>query len=246
MRKALRGNWRDEHLFALRQALEGWEFYQRQIRDCDAHIEEVLRQLAAQAGTPPDGTAPLGENAPSKRIHHNAPEIKDLHRLLVQIHGGNDLSTLPGLTDYSVLQLAAEIGTDMTPWPTAKHFTAWLALAPRRRDSGKRRRHARRPRTRAGQILCVLARSLARSKYLALGGFYRRLRATRGPQVANIAAARKLAVLIYNTLRFGRSYVERGLQHYEATYRQHLRKRLERQARSLGFSLTPVLTPNHP
>jgi transposase len=93
---------------------------------------------------------------------------------------------------------------------------------------------------RAGRLFCVVACPLARSKYLALGGFYRRVRATRGAQVANIAAARKLAVLFYNTLRFGLTYVEQGLQRYEETYRQHSLQRLQRNAHQFGLTLVPI------
>ena len=125
-----------------------------------------------------------------------------------------------------------------------QHFTAWLGLAPSSRRSGKRRRREKRFRGRAGQLFCVVARALARSKYLALGGFYRRLRATRGPEVANIAAARKIAVLFYNTLRHGLHYVEQGLDQYEAAYRQHCLRRLQRNARDLGFMLVQTIPAN--
>lgn len=240
MLKALRGHWKDEHLFALRQALEGWEFYQRQIAACDHQIATVLQDLAAPSSPPADAPP----SAPHKRLQHNAPQIDDLHQLLVRITGGQDLSQLPALSDYSVLQLLGEVGTDMTRWPTVKHFTAWLGLAPSSRRSGKRRRREKRFRGRAGQLFCVVARALARSKYLALGGFYRRLRATRGPEVANIAAARKIAVLFYNTLRHGLHYVEQGLDQYEAAYRQHCLRRLQRNARDLGFMLVQTIPAN--
>ena len=234
MLKALEGNWQAEHLFALRQAHQGWEFYQQQIAACDREIQAVLEALAAQS---PPSTAPGGGGAPPKRVHHHAPQIDGLHTLLLRLNGGQDLGALPALSDYSVLQLLGEVGTDMSRWPTAKHFTAWLGLAPSSRRSGKRRRREKRFRNPAGQIFCVVARSLARSKYLALGGFYRRLRAMHGGQVANIATARKIAVLFYNTLRFGLAYVEQGLERYETAYRQQRLRNLQRNAREFGLTL---------
>lgn len=241
MLKALRGTWHPEHLFALRQALEGWEFYQRQITACDEQIADVLHAMAADIPPPP----PASPGEPTgKRIHHNAPRVHDLHRLLLRITNGQDAMRLPALTDYTVLQLVAETGTDMSRWPTPKHFTAWLGLAPSTRSSGKRRRREKRFRGRAGRLFCVAARSLARSKYLALGGFYRRLRATRGAQVANIAAARKLAVLFYSTLRYGLRYVEQGLAQYDAAYRHQCLKRLQRNARTMGLTLVPLSAQN--
>lgn len=241
LRRALQGTWHPTQLFALRQALEGWDFYQGQIAACDTHIAAVLTELAAREPVPPPPAA--GAAGPPKPLRHNAVQIAELHELLLRLTGGQDLGALPGLTDYSVLQLLSEVGTDMRRWPTVKHFTAWLGLAGGSRRSGKRRRRERRFRGRAGQLFCVLARTFARSKYLALGGFYRRLRATRGPQVANVAAARKLAVLFYNTLRHGLQYVERGLEHYEAAYRHHCLRRLQRNARQFGLTLVPMTTP---
>jgi len=238
--KAFKGNWQAEHLFALRQAYEGWQFYQQQIAACDREISAVLGELAASA---PPGDTPSG-GAPAKRLQHNAPQIADLHKLLLRITGGQDLGALPALSDYSVLQLLSEVGTDMSRWPTVKYFTAWLGLAPSSRRSGKRRRREKRFRNPAGQIFCVVARSLARSKHLALGGFYRRLRAMHGAQVANIATARKVAVLFYNTLRYGLAYVEQGLERYQDLYRQQSLRRLERQARQFGLTLLPATHAN--
>lgn len=236
LRQALQGHWKPEHLFALRQALQAWEFYQEQIAACDRETAATLQAIAAL--NPPNDPAAPGPTV-AKRIHHNAPQIVDLKQLLVRITGGHDLAALPAFTDYSILQLLAETGTDMNAWPTVKHFTAWLGLAPSSRQSGKRRRRERRFRNRAGRIFSVVARSLARSNKIALGGFYRRLRATRSPAVANIATARKLAVLYYNTLKHGLDFVEEGLQAYEQHYTLHSLRRLQAAARRFGMTLVP-------
>ncbi len=236
MRQALQGHWKPEHLFALRQARQAWEFYQEQIAACDRQIAATLQEIA-ELSPPSDPAAPMP--GVSKRIHHNAPQIADLKHLLVRITGGHDLAALPAFTDYSVLQLLAETGTNMNAWPTVKHFTAWLGLAPSSRQSGKRRRRERRFRNRAGRLFAVVARSLARSNKIALGGFYRRLRATRSPAVANIATARKLAVLYYNTLKHGLAFVEAGLEAYERHYQLHSLRRLQATARRFGMALVP-------
>ena len=233
--EALRGQWQPEHVFALRQALAGWQFYQDQIADCDHQIAQVLAELSAPLPEiPADKLKPLGQRKPGR---HNAPQIDGLYEMLMRLCGGNDATTLPTVTEYMVLQLIAEIGTDMSRWPTAKHFTSWLGLAPGSRQSGKRKRSQRRFRGRAGRIFCVAARSLARSKHLALGGFYRRIRATCGGQIANIAVARKIAQLYYNTLRFGMAYVEQGLKTYEEKYRTQSIRRLHNVARRFGLQL---------
>lgn len=251
MMEALRGFWQPEHLFALAQALQGWEFYQEQIRACDQRIEAALKEIRpAQPQAPPGPPAQTPVNKTQaasaekkKKIHHNAPMLSQLHSLLVNLCGGQNLCVLPTMTDYTIMQILAEIGTDMTRWSSAKHFTSWLGLAPASRQSGKRRRPEKRFRGRAGRLFCVAARSLARSKYLALGGFYRRVRAVHGGQSANIAAARKVAQLFYWTLRYGLNYVEVGLKRYEEQYRIQSIKRLQAVARRFGMTMVAVPGP---
>lgn len=249
MLQALNGFWQPEQLFALKQALEGWEFYQQQIRACDECIAQVLKEVnpARPQSAPPasidetkKGEKSKGGKTP-KKIHHNAPCIPELHQMLVRLCGGQDASRIPTLTDYTILQILSEVGTDMSPWPTVQQFVAWLGLAPSSRQSGKQRKREKRFRGRAGRLFCVAARSLARSTHLALGGFYRRVRSTRGGQVANIAAARKVAQLFYWTLKHGLQYVEQGLETYEAKYRQQSIKRLA--AAASRFGLIVVQTP---
>jgi len=236
MRQALQGHWKPEQLFALRQALQAWEFYQEQIAACDRESAATLQEIAALS---PPSDPPTVASVVSKRMQHNAPHIADLKQLLVRITNGHDLAVLPAFTDYSILQLLAETGPNMRAWPTVKHFTAWLGLAPSSRQSGKRRRRERRFRNRAGRLFAVMARSLARSNKIALGGFYRRLRATRNPAVANMATARKLAVLYYNTLKHGLAFVEQGLDAYEQHYQARSLRRLQAAARRFGLALVP-------
>lgn len=233
IQEALRGTWAEEHLFALRQALESWEHYQRLIQSCDRQIEAVLRSIDTEPPASPT-TGPL------KRSSANAPEIDDLHRLMVAICGGKDLTRLPAHTDYSVLQLVGETGTDLTKWPSEKHFTSWTGLAPGSHQSGKRHGKASRKRNRAGRLFCVIARSLARSKNIALGGFYRRLAGRRGGLVANIALARKLAALYWRVMVKGLDYVEQGLQNYEQRVLETKQRSMRRLARQLGFEVLPL------
>ncbi len=234
--ESLRGHWKEEHIFALRQAVEAWEFYQGQIIGCDQRIAILLSEMAAlKPEVPPEKLTPVAER---KKLHKNSPQITGLYETLVRICGGTDATRLPTVTDYTIYQLISEIGTDMSRWPTRKHFTSWLGLAPGSRQSGKRRRSQKRFRGRAGQIFCLAAASLPCSKHLALGGFYRRIRATCGGQVANIASARKIAERFYDAMRYGMQYVEQGLQAYEEKYRRDSIRRLKAAARKLGLELT--------
>ena len=238
VKESLRGTWAEEHLFALQQAVQDWRHFQRQIGACDRQIEAVLRQISGPEATPP---AP-GPNSPNtKRPGVNAPQIEGLHGLLVKLCGGKDLTVLPAHTDYSLLQLLGEVGTDLTRWSTEKHFTAWLGLAPGSHQSGKRKGSVGRKRNRAGRLFCVMGRSLARSKHIALGGYYRRMAGRRGGLVANIALARKLAEWFWRVMVKGVSFVEQGLAQYEQQVLETKRRALQRLAKQLGQVVLPSL-----
>lgn len=235
MREALRGTWKREHLFALRQAHECWEFYQGKINECDRAIEELLQEMAGPED--PENPAPPG----IKRGGVNSPQIADLHGLLWRLCGQKDPTTLPGVADYVLLQLIGEVGTDLgRNWKDEKHFTAWMGLAPGSRQSGKRRGSQKRSRNRAGRLFCVIARSVGRSVDKALGGFYRRLKGRRGGMVANLALARKLAELFWRLMVHGRAYVEQGLKKYEEKVAVTEQRLLRKLARKYNLKLQPI------
>lgn len=166
------------------------------------------------------------------------PQVPGLHGHLLSLSGGHDAARLPGLTAGNWLKLLSEVGTDLARWPNEKAFTAWLGLAPGKHQSGKTARRARRrPQTAAGQIFRLAAHSVAKSKYLALGGFYRRVKARTNAAIAVVATARKLAVLYYHAMRHGLAYVEQGLARYEQLYRERQQRFLQKRAAELGFSL---------
>jgi transposase len=228
---SLVGNYKEEHLFALKQALTAWRFYQEQILACDHEIERYLEELTQHMDRPAELNKP-------KAIRHHKPQVKDLHLKMMKLTSGCDVAQLCGFTDLTLMKVIAEVGTDMSQWPTEKHFTSWLGLAPGSHQSGKRRKRRRqRHRSRAGQIFRESAQSIARSKHLALGGFYRRVKAKRGAPVAIVATARKLAILFYKMMRYGRAYVETGLKQYEKQQQEQRMKYLKKQAFKLGFEL---------
>jgi len=238
--KALAGTWQEEQLFALRQGLEGWEFSQRQMAACDERIAAGLRELAGPAPAPAPGVAPAPVK-PAKELRPNAPQtMPPWPRWLRQIFGGADLSVRPSLSDYPVLPRLAEVGSDLSAWPTVKHWTAWLGLAPSSRQSGKRWRREVRPGGRAGQLFRGAARSLARAKRSWLGAFSRRLAAVKGGKGANKAAARKVAERFSYGLTKGMAYVEQGIQRYEQHYLEQRAKSLTRQAKQLGLVVFPL------
>lgn len=241
VKESLRGTWQEEHLFALRQAVETWRHYQGQIAACDREIDKVLQKLSGP------GTPGTGKCSPALRKPGiNAPDIGDLHELLVRWCGGKDLTVLPAHTDYSWLQLLSEVGTDLSKWPTEKHFCAWAGLSPGSRQSGKYRGSVGRKRNRTGRIFCIMARSLARSKHMGLGGFFRRMRARKGGLVAVGALARKLAAWFWRLMVKGVTYVEEGLAKYEQRVLETQQKALLRMAKNLGYLALPKFELQQP
>lgn len=151
-----------------------------------------------------------------------------------------DATVISGITDYTWMQLLAETGPDLKKWPTEKHFTSWLGLAPGQHNSGKMRRNAKKKgNPTAGQIFRTIAQSLINSKNIAIGSFGRRLRGRKGPRIAIKAMARKVAILYWRTMVKGLDYVEQGIAFYEE---QQLTKKfntLNKLAKELNVYITP-------
>jgi transposase len=235
---ALTGNYRAEHLFALRQNFAAYEFLLKQIAECDGEIEALLSKLADQQPPP---TAPLPE-ARRKRSPKRAPAF-DIRGPLHRLTGGADLSQIDSIGPHAALQLIAEIGTDMRRWPTEKHFASWLALAPNNKISGGRLLSSRTPPSanRAAVILRRCAMSLTRTS-TALGAFYRRLAARTGKAKAITATARKLALLVYRVMSGKLVYADPGATAYQQLHRTRELKSLRRRARLFGLQLVDQTT----
>jgi transposase len=227
---ALEGDWRDEHLFALRQAFELYHTYQAKIAECDRQIEAAMRSFACKA-------EPLVQAKPRK-----TPKAQNTFELSNHLRSicGVDLTVVPGLQVLSVQTLLSEIGLDMTRWKSDKHFCSWLRLCPGNKISGGKRFRMKPPKghNRAAHILRLCAQSALKSK-TALGAFGRRLRARLDAPKAIKAVAHKIAQLIYRMLKEGKDYCDLGEHYYEHKYRQHLLTRLHKQAALFGLQLTP-------
>jgi transposase len=232
---SLQGHWQEHHLFALRQALEGYEFCQAQARACDQQIEALLERINRDQ---PPQTPESGRKI--KTVRHNAPAIGNLHGHLITMTGGRDATKLPGISPLGFMKLLAETGPDLSAWPTEKHFTSWAGLAPGSNQSGHRRKRVRRKKTLVGQLFREAVLSLAKSKHLALGAAYRKLRARRGAPIAVTAIARKLAELYYRLMTKGLDYVEEGIARYEERHRQQTMRYLQKAAEAFGLTLTPA------
>lgn len=232
--ESLRGCYKDAHLFELRQVLALYKFSQQQVLECDSELERML--LALTAGM----EIPAGLK-PAKPIRHHAPKVADLHRMAVQLGGGQDATALPGITDYNFLKILAAIGGDIRRWPTAKHFTSWGGLSPRRNESGKsRRRSSKKVETEVGNIFKEAAQSLLVSKNIALGAFARRMRGRKGAPIAIMATARKLAEMFWRLLTHGMDYIEAGAKAYQENQRQRTIDFIKKKAKELDLHVVEI------
>jgi transposase len=232
---ALTGNYRPEHVFALKQNLELFDIHQSKLADCDAAIEAHLQQLADQAAPPATKLTPDRRRGRKPTGNEPAFDMRTyLHRLT-----GVDLSQINGIGPYTALRLISEIGTDMTRWPTEDHFTSWLTLAPSNRITGGRLISSQTPTSahRAADILRMAAMAIGRTQ-TALGAFYRRLAVRTGKPKAITATARKIAILVYRMLK-GEilEYADPGPDAYSTQQRQRAVRALRRRAANLGLTL---------
>lgn len=232
--KALQGHYREEHLFALKHALNTWHYYNGLIVECDKEIEAQLQTMTKDKDD---------INTPHKRkpIRYHKPQINDLHQPLLKLTDGKDPINIAGITDYSFLQIISEVGTDMSAWPTEKHFTSWLKLAPMRASSGNMSKRLRIKRhNTAGQIFRNIALGVVTSKHLALGSFGKRIRTKKGSKIAIKAVARKIATYYYRVMTQGTEFVEKGIQLYEKTLKEIQLKKLQKSAIKLNLQLIPI------
>ncbi|HQC96022.1 MAG TPA: IS110 family transposase, partial [Aquabacterium sp.] len=229
--RSLQGTWRAEHLFALRQALDAFDFCGRQLQQCDEEIEAQLSRLHITAVEPDRGK--------KRSKARNAPKF-DLRTRLFQMCGV-DLTRIDGIDVTTALVVVSETGTDMSRFPTDKHFASWLGLCPGTKITGGKVMSGKTKRcaNRAAQALRLAAAAL-RTSQSALGAYFRRMCARMDKPKAVTAAAHKLARLIYSMLTKGEEYTDQGQAYYEERYRQRVLHNLNRRAQQLGMTLVPT------
>jgi transposase len=227
--KALTGNWRDEHLFVLKQALAMFDDIARHLGECDAKLQALLTPLGQRQLDL--GKAPRA--ASKSRTEFDA-------RQTLANWAGVDLTRINGLGLAAVMKILSEIGPDLSRFATVKHFCSWLGLCPGTKISGGKVLSAKTKHSanRVRQTLKMAAMSLSHSDS-ALGAFYRRLCARMDKPSANTATAHKLARMVYFMLTRGEAFVDQGQQHYEDQQRQRSVAALKRRAALLGFDINP-------
>src|ERR1041384_1046501 len=234
--KSLEGDYRAEHLFVLRQALELYDYYQQQIAECDAQIYEAMKKLESNSEAVPSTSQ--RKRSCHNPFHFNAQS--ELQRVL-----GVDLTRINGISETTAQLILSELGSKVvTTWPSEAHFASWLGLCPNNEISGGKvlRRGTRKVVNRVANALRMCGESLLQGKR-ARGAYARRMRSRRDTRIAITATAHKLARLVYRTLKYGEEYVDQGQQLYEQQYQAAVLKSLNRTARKLGYELVTRQPP---
>jgi transposase len=234
MIEELTGNWREEHLFNLKEALAMYDFIQQRLAAYENEIHRILKELAAKTESKP---IPELSN-PNKKysIRKNGQEP-----LRQALYGAcaSDLTNIDGISTSTAEVILSELGPNLTAFPTERHFVSFLKLSPKLAISGGkpiRKRPKGTASTRVGSALRMAAMTLRNSK-TALGASYRRTARRKGACVAVFATARKLAILVYRMLRYGTAYVDEGAQVYEERFQAARLRTCQQIAKQLGYKL---------
>lgn len=226
VKQSLEGIWKEENIFELKQSFEMYHDYRSKIQECDQEIELLLNE---KTGVVTESKKFVKSN--KNNLSFNASSV--LEKIT-----GIDLTAISGINDNTAIEILSEIGFDMGKWKTAKHFTAWLNLAPNNKISGGKILSSKIPRkkNRAGQMFKMAAFAVQRSKnWLAI--FYHRIKSKSGAKKAITATARKIAVIFYNMMKYRQQFNPIEISEYTSSYRERQIKRLKKQAKQLGLEL---------
>jgi transposase len=231
VKKSLKGIWKKEHLFELKQSYEMYHSYNDKIKECDKEIEMLLRQHPASGQ--PDKQMP-GKAKPKSNKNNVSFDASSILYAIT----GQDLTAIYGINDSNALEILSEIGFDMGKWPTAKHFTSWLNLAPNNKISGAKvlSSKTQKKKNKAGLIFRLAAYAIQRSKN-HLASFFQRIKAKHGAPKAITATARKLAVIFYKMLKDNVPFNPPSIEEYNQSIREKQIQGLTKKAHKLGLKL---------
>jgi transposase len=237
--KALTGNYRAEHVFALKQALALYDVYTSQVVECDTEVERYINTMLPET----DDLPPLPPSTKRESNSKNAPAY-DARTLLYRLTGV-DLVAISGLNESTVQTILSEVGLDMTRWPNEKHFCSWLGLAPHNDISAGKvlRSRTLKQHNGAGQAFRMGAQAVSRSPHSAFGAFYRRVQGKLGKEQAIVATAHKIARTFYQVLKERTAFQDIGAVEYERQTKARELGRLSQRADKLGFTLVAKDAP---
>jgi len=239
IKKALVGDWREEHLFTLRQSLASWRHFRMQIAECEAEISRLMSDFEGPGGTePPEDPPPSGRRKAGVKIRSRAEEHAKRNQLTAIF--GVDITKIPGVGVGCAELFFTEIGLDLTRFPSADHFASYLGVTPDNRESGgKILSHKTRPtKNRLATQLRISANTLTRNDTY-LGAYLRKMKSRLGAPKGITATAHKLAIILYTIVTRKTPYDESVFVRQEERHRERRLNYLKQQAADFGFDFVP-------
>jgi transposase len=237
--KALTGTWREEHLYVLQQSLELYDFYTEKIEACDA---EISRQYGMTRPDWVSGDLPVVPDKKRNSHSKNAPkDAREIREHLYRINGV-DLSLVDGFGVSLAQTVTMEVGSNVgEKFPTEKHFSSWLGLAPKHDISGGKvlNNKTLKTKNRAGQAFRMAANSVKKAD-CPFGVLYRRLRSRLGPAQATVATAHAIARVVYKMLKYKVEYDPLSVNEYQKKYEEQQVKYMRKRAAKFGYQLVPA------
>lgn len=240
--KELTGNWREEHIANLKIGLKMYYFLRDRIDEVQNNIYEVLKGISSKIGTSDINTPELPKKNKSKNIARQGKE--KMRQALFKI-SKVDLTRIDGISTDTAEAILSEVGNDLSNFPTEKQFISYLRLSPNLAVSGGKKVHNKKKRVvgcnRIREALRMAAVTVRLSKS-ALGAYYRNIAFRKGASVAVFATARKLAQYIFRMIRYGKDYVDIGIEAYEERCKKRRIRNFKANAKDLGFAITPIVS----
>jgi transposase len=231
--KSLEGNYKEESLFTLTHAMQTYDHYQMQIRECDVKIEEQMKKFSDKSH---------GKEVPkAKREYKKNKYNFDIQSTIWKSIGVN-LMAIPGMNTRVAMTIISEIGPSVSDFRSAKHFVSWIGLAPNNKVSGGKKLSGRTVSTsnKIKEVIRTAVQGLERTES-SLGRFLKRMKGRVGAPKAVTAVARKIAVLVYNIMSHKTVYDPEYGAEFEQQYKYKYEQRLKKQAKNLGFILVPIM-----
>jgi len=234
----LTGTWREEHLFNLGQAFKTLQFLDERIADYELKASQMFVSLADTAGTSNNPPPPLPDKKPSKKERANAAGKANVQQFM-----GFDMTSIPGIGYDTAAVIASELGRKLDRFPDESHFASYIGLAPSLgKSAGKNVRHKHCKNTsRVGRALRMAASTLYRSQ-TELGAFFRNVARRADKKTAIKATARRMAHMIYRGVKYGKDYIDRGAEAYEARLRTRTVKTINRLIKSFSIDSSEIAT----
>jgi len=237
----LTGTWRDEHLFTLSQGFKHLQFLDERLAEYDAKMSQMFASLAAAVVTPEDSEQnpkppPSPDKEPTAKERSNVSEKANIEQIM-----GFDLTSIPGIALRTASVIACELGGNFDRFPTERHFASFVGLAPNlAKSAGKNVRQKRCKNTsRVGQALRMAASSLYRSNS-ELGAYFRSVASRTDKKTAIKATARRIAHMIFRGVKYGKEYIDKGVQAYEERLREKKVHAVNRLIKSFDIRISEI------